>query len=48
MKTVSPGLGGEKWLLVQVTPHQVLAVTWPETVRTQELGGQDSQVSKKV
>lgn len=47
MKTVSLGFGEDKWLLVQVT-HQVLAVTWPETVRTQELGGQDRKVSKKV
>lgn len=47
MTTVSLGFAGDKWLLVQVT-HQVLAVTWPETVRTQELEGQDSKVSKKV
>ena len=47
MKTLSLELGGDKWLLIQIT-HQVLAVTRPETVHTQELRGQDSKVSKKV
>lgn len=47
MRTVSLGFGEDKWLLAQVT-HQVLAVTWPEIVCTQELRGQDNKVSKKV